>query len=225
MRESGIENHRKTGLSRHTVLGVRFLTPSAFVLRMERGDFEFTAGQHLLAGRGLSMREYSIFSGERDPYLEILVKLIERGTVSPILASLQPGDELDLEGPFGSFTLPGPGRSGRDRLFVATGTGIAPYRSFVRSAAGLEYRVLHGVRYREERYAREEFASGRYTDCLSRDTGGRFSGRVTALLETVPLDPRTECYLCGNSDMIYESFAILSARGVPRDRIRAEIYF
>ncbi len=225
MQKSDIGNHGTTGTRRHLVLGVRFLTPSAFVVRLERRNFQFAAGQHLLAGRGLSMREYSIYSGERDPYLEILVKLIERGTVSPMLASLGPGDRIEIEGPFGAFTLPEPGRFGRNYLFVGTGTGIAPYRSFVRSSAGLEYRVLHGVRHREERYAREEFEPGRYTDCLSRDTGGGFSGRVTSLLETVPLDPRTECYLCGNSDMIYDCFAILSGRSVPRERIHAEVYF
>jgi hypothetical protein len=38
-------------------------------------------------------------------------------------------------------------------------------------------------------------------------------------------DRQAVCCLCGNSDMIYEVFAILRGQGVPRSRISAEIYF
>jgi ferredoxin/flavodoxin---NADP+ reductase len=39
------------------------------------------------------------------------------------------------------------------------------------------------------------------------------------------VEASTPCYLCGDSDMIYESYALLSGLGIPRSGIFAEIYF
>jgi ferredoxin--NADP+ reductase/benzoate/toluate 1,2-dioxygenase reductase subunit len=39
------------------------------------------------------------------------------------------------------------------------------------------------------------------------------------------LETSRYCYLCGNSDMIYEAYALLRKRGVPHSRIFAEVYF
>jgi ferredoxin--NADP+ reductase/benzoate/toluate 1,2-dioxygenase reductase subunit len=212
-----------SGTSR--VLGVRFLTDSVFVLRFERNGFEFLSGQRLLVGRGVDLREYSIFSTQADPFLEILVKRIDGGTVSPMLASLSAGDEIDVSGPAGDFLQSAGTVAGRSHLFIASGTGIAPYRCLVHSTDGLDYRLLHGVRHAEERYCSEEFPRERYTACISKDERTDFHGRVTDWLKSHPVDGRTECYLCGNSDMIYECFSLLSAQGIGRDHIHAEIYF
>ncbi len=208
---------------RSRVLDLRFLTADAFVLRLERNGLDFIPGQRLLAGRGVNLREYSIFSGRDDPYLEILVKRIEGGAVSPLLASLAPGDELDVSGPEGDF-LTARGGEAPKRLFVASGTGIAPYRCLLRSGTPRDYRLIHGVRHAEERYCREEFPADRYLSCVSQG-GGDFQGRVSDWLRRNPADGPTECYLSGNSDMIYECFSILSGQGIGRERIHAEIYF
>ena len=172
----------------------------------------------------MNLREYSIFSGSGDPYLEILVKRIEGGAVSPMLASLAPGDELDVAGPEGDFLTIAEGSEAQRLLFVASGTGIAPYRCLLRSRGDLDYRLIHGVRYAADRYTREEFPPDRYLSCVSKG-GGDFDGRVSDWLRLHPVDAATECYLSGNSDMIYECFSILSRQGIGRERIHAEIYF
>jgi len=51
-----------------------------------------------------------------------------------------------------------------------------------------------------------------------------FPGRLTALLRVEPVEPSTYCYLCGNSDMIYEVYRILKEQGVSREHIFAEVY-
>jgi len=48
---------------------------------------------------------------------------------------------------------------------------------------------------------------------------------VTGYLREHPVEPTRLCYLCGNSDMIYECYAILRSYGVPASRIFAEVYF
>lgn len=210
---------------RSRVLGLNFLTETVFVLRFERNGLEFVPGQRLLVGRGVQMREYSIFSAPDDPYLEILVKRIDGGAVSPMLAGFSIGDLIDVSGPEGDFILPEGGKDGRRYLLIASGTGISPYRCYVRSYGDFDYRLLHGVRYSDELYCRSDFPKDRYTGCLSKEDGGDYVGRVTDWLRQNPVDPQTECYLCGNSDMIYDCFRILSDYGVARERIHAEIYF
>ena len=112
-------------------------------------------------------------------------------------------------------------------LFCATGTGVSPFHCFARTTPGLPYRLLHGVRTREDFRETREFMPERYVPCVSRGPAGdgAFPGRLTDVLKKEPIDPSTYCYLCGNSDMIYEVYGILKDHGVPRDRIFAEVYF
>ena len=60
----------------HKIRQIRFLAESTFVLRLDRGNIQFRAGQHIIVGlKGeLNQREYSVYSGEKDDYLEILVR-------------------------------------------------------------------------------------------------------------------------------------------------------
>jgi ferredoxin--NADP+ reductase/benzoate/toluate 1,2-dioxygenase reductase subunit len=89
----------------------------------------------------------------------------------------------------------------------------------------LNYRLLHGVRYGSELYDRKIFDPRRFVACVSREPGGDFHGRVTDYLRQHPVDPAARCYLCGNSDMIYEAIDILRGYGVPSAHLFAEVYF
>ena len=91
----------------HKIIQIRFLTERTFVLRLERGNMQFKAGQHIIVGlKGeLDQREYSVYSGEKDDYLEILVREVLDGNVSLQLKQCTPGQLLQVNGPFGSFGL------------------------------------------------------------------------------------------------------------------------
>jgi ferredoxin/flavodoxin---NADP+ reductase len=213
----------------HRVLERRDISPSVFVLRFTREGLRFSAGQWINVGPGgrREQREYSIYSSPQDEYLEILVKEIPDGSVSPALRRCRPGDAVEVEGPHGAFTLVEGTREPPRFLFCATGTGVSPFHSFARGRRNLDYRTVHGVRSREEFTETDVFDSGRYLPCVSRGAAGEgaYAGRLTALLRERPVEPATYCYLCGNSDMIYEVYGILKAQGVSREQIFAEVYF
>jgi ferredoxin--NADP+ reductase len=211
----------------HRVQHVRRLGEAAFVLRFERHGLSFEPGQYVAIGcaGSFAMREYSLYSGAGDDFLEVLVREIPGGLVSPALARCRPGDELSLEGPHGLFLTAPAERSSCPYLFVGSGTGIAPFHSLVRSYPALDYLLLHGVRTAGERYDWQTYERSRYLACVSREVGGDYRGRVTGWLREHPLNASWRCYLCGNSDMIYESFAILRDGGVPREHLHAEVYF
>lgn len=214
-------------LAVHRVIHARRAGPSAFVLRFERLGLHFEPGQHVVLGlRGaLARREYSLYSGASDDFLEVLVREIPGGLVSPELARCRPGDELSVEGPHGLFITESSGRAGSPYLFVGSGTGVAPFHSLVRSYPRMDYLLLHGVRDPADCFDFGHFEPSRYVSCVSRGLGGDYHGRVTGWLSEHAIEPRWQCYLCGSQAMIYDCFSILRRAGIPRDHLHAEVYF
>ena len=211
----------------HRVLSVRPISESAYVLRVDRKGLTFEPGQYINVGPygSIAMREYSVYSGMDEDFLEILVKEVEGGVVSQALKKTNPGDPVALEGPFGFFLIDEEQRKNGKFLFIASGTGISPFHSFAKSYPELDYTLLHGVRRSSELYDREVFDPARFVSCVSREETGDFHGRVTDYLRANPAAPESLCYLCGNCDMIYEAFDILRSQGVSPDHLFAEVYF
>lgn len=201
------------------------------------GPLPFRAGQFVnLAVPGAAPRgerSYSIWSDPADPErLELCIKLLAGGAASEHLRSARPGLTTTVRGPFGVFLLR---EEPRPTWFVATGTGLAPFRSMLLDAVRRHdprpFRLAFGVRDQQDLFALADLAGFARalpdfacTLCLSRPEPGwsGYTGRVTRLLETAELPDEAECYLCGNGAMITDARALLERRGVPRSRIRFE---
>lgn len=182
------------------------------------------------------LRDYSITSAPyQTEYLEFIVTYIPVGDESPRLFRLSVGDRLYVGSEAeGAFTLV---PDQRRIVLIATGTGIAPYMSFVRQHLPQDstrrWVLVHGARYSWDLGYRSELAladrlSRRFTyiPTITRpDRDPYFSGlcgRLPALLESGALEERmgrsfrpddTSVYLCGNPDMIRSATTILKARG------------
>ncbi len=211
----------------HRLIKREELSGETFVLHFERNDFQFSPGQYAVlrdteSGEG---REYSIYSGQNDDYLSFLVREIEGGEFSHFLRNISIGTEIKIEGPMGFFILDNKVKAGHPVWFVASGTGISPFHSFVTSFEDLNYQILHGVRFVDEAYGRQVFDSEKYCLCTSRHDKGDYFGRVTHYLEKHPVDSHTICYLCGNSQMIEDVSDILEAYGISPENIRTEVFF
>ena len=206
---------------------IRNLSPSAYVLRLERNGFDFKPGQCVnlgLKGSGVN-REYSTYSGTGDDYLEFLIKEVPGGAVSPALRRVDVNSQVEVFGPYGSFVLD-PEKAAADRfVFIGTGTGIAPFHSFVRSYPDLDYQVINGIRTLSERYDFPDYDPSRLTCCVSREAGGDFAGRVTDYLRNEELCPSRIYYLCGNQGMIHDVYDLLRERGVSGNQIFTEAFF
>ncbi len=211
----------------HKIIAIRQLTEHTFILQMERRNMPFLTGQFITIRRPgtIDQREYTVYSGEKDDVMEVLVREVNYGKVTPRLKKLKPGDQVEVDGPFGFFRFQPNMFPVQDFLFVATGTGISPFHSFVRTYPNLNYRLVHGVRYGNECYDHEHFEKERITLCTTGDQNGHFNGRVTDYLASQEINPETQCFLCGNSEMIQQAFDILSGKGVPVQNIYTEVYF
>ncbi len=207
------------------VLDQRELAAGLFELTFDRPAFSFRTGDEIqiYGSEPGQDRPYTIASGEKDPYLQILYRLIPDGALTPQLAGLREGDPISFTGPFGNFHLRDPGRPA---VFVATGTGIAPAVSFARTYPDLELYLLHGVRLRQDLCFAECFAPARYHPCISRETvPGLFHGRVTDRFPALSFPDDADFFLCGANDMIVAMTAFLKERGIADARISGEAYY
>jgi len=209
------------------VQSIRHLTDSAYVMRFDRNGRPFAAGQHVILGikNENNAREYYVYSGENDDYFEVLIKEVLEGDLSKRLKLLKAGAELQMDGPLGFFTIEPEIYENSKVFLIASGTGIAPFRSFVRSYPQLDYTLLHGIRYAGEAYDFAEYDPKRIIRCVSGENAGDFQGRVTDWLYQQKVDKEAHYFLCGNVKMIHEAFDILSEKGVPDDHTHAEVYF
>ena len=208
------------------VIHNREVSPTARELRLERGGMDFKAGELVsLHGAGkFDSRDYSIASGVGDDWIDVLYRLVPHGVLTPQLLRLRAGDTASIHGPYGVFTVRDPSRP---LVFIATGTGIAPCRSFARSHPGLRLHVLHGVAEPGDLFYRDELErlAERYLPCCSRVEHEGFQGRVPLRLEGLDLPAGAHFYLCGANEMIYEVTDLLEERGVDRADIFHEPYY
>lgn len=211
----------------HELLSITHITESTYILRMSRRGLTFRTGQHILLGKAGSIhnREYSIYSGEKEDFIEVLVKEVEDGLVSKQLKKSKVGEQMQIEGPLGFFTIDPELIQTSKFLFIATGSGIAPFHSYVNSYPGINYKLLHGIRFGKEAYGKQDFEANRYVSCTSGDNSGNFSGRVTDYLKKNPVPVDTQCFLCGNFNMIHEVFDLLEQQNIHPEQIHAEVYF
>jgi len=243
-----------------TVVGREEINPQLVVLRV-RPDaplFDFKPGQFgvlgLLGGEPrvaeaapdetevvadkMIRRAYSIASSSIERrYVEFYLTLITSGQLTPRLFALQHGSRIFL-GPkaSGIFTLD---RVPAEKavILIATGTGLAPYISMLRTMLVKEterrFVVLHGARYGWDLGYRGELESlarirpnFTYIPSITRpDQDKHFngrSGRIQTLVEQgvveetsgVVLDPaQAEVFLCGNPEMVKTVQTLLLAKG------------
>jgi CDP-4-dehydro-6-deoxyglucose reductase len=107
--------------------------PSLVAIRFKvAGGLEFVPGQYVRISYGdQEPRVYSIASSPNREYLELCIRRVPGGELTPTLCEdLSEGDDLFVRGPYGDelrLNEPSP----RDLVFVATGTGVAPLRSMI----------------------------------------------------------------------------------------------
>jgi ferredoxin--NADP+ reductase len=250
-----------------TVTGREEINPQLIILRVQPDGelFPFNPGQFAVLGllareprvpeadaeestpdaEKLIRRAYSIASSSVErQYVEFYLTLVNSGELTPRLFALRHGSRLFLSPKAsGVFTL--------DRvpahkavILIATGTGLAPYMSMLRTMliheSERKFVVLHGGRcswdlgYRAEL---ESLARVRpnftYIPSITRPEQDRHfrgaTGRIQSLLEQgiverlsgLPLDPSlVDVFLCGNPDMIRLVKELLVARGFVVDQVK-----
>jgi benzoate/toluate 1,2-dioxygenase reductase component len=210
-----------------TVLSRKWVSGKAFELELSRPPcFQFTPGQRVRFIHEKGARDYSPISTPQDAYLLLLIKFVQGGLFSPVLAEAEPGTSFYFTGPMGYFVwLP----SNRPAVFVATGTGIAPFVSMARSGVR-EFTLIHGARRIEDLYYRPflEKRAKSYVPCLSESCPQAdrqaFHGRVTAYIANHLIPATYDFYLCGRGEMIRDVILLVD-RLFPGSLVYGESFY
>jgi len=239
-------------------------SPGSFILRVAPEGWElpdFKPGQYSVLGLfgsasrtamadpesedmepgKLIMRAYSVASSSiATQYVEFYITLVRSGALTPRLYDLQIGDKVFLGKKFtGLMTLDSVPQDA-NVLLIATGTGLAPYMSMLRTmveSSGLNrrYAVIHGARHSWDLGYRGEL------ETLSRVANNNFSyipvisepneelvpwngptgfvedvwrsGLLKALWQAPPTKDDSHVFLCGNPLMIESAIAFLGKEG------------
>jgi propane monooxygenase reductase subunit len=216
-----------------TVDAVEPLTSDIVQLRLIPAEpLEYKPGQYVdisIPGAEDEHRSFSM-AGTDPAVLEFMIKMYPGGRFSGLLQEgrIKPGDELDVTGPYGVFTLRA--SSPRRLLFIGGGAGMAPILSLLRSlqANGTERQAVYyyGARTEADLFHLDELAAlpGEFVAALSEDSNG-WSGETGLITDVVDrLEPdiaEVDAYVCGPPPMVEAAIALLEARGVPE----AHIYY
>jgi ferredoxin-NADP reductase len=184
-------------------------------------------------------RAYSIASPPGDDnHFALCLNRVQDGFMSNFLCDMKEGQEISCQGPFGDFILRPPLR---DTAFIATGTGIAPFRSMLHWLLADPVRhqsrqvwLLFGNRTEKDIYYHDEFrdlaachANFHYLATLSRGAA-EWQGLRGYVQDHVPgiVAGRTDmhAYICGLDKMIKANRELLKGLGWERKSILYEKY-
>ncbi|HHO60019.1 MAG TPA: ferredoxin--NADP reductase [Thiotrichales bacterium] len=218
-----------------------------FSLRI-RADFPvFKPGQFVRVALDVDgeriARPYSLVNTPDDSCLEIFFNIVPEGPLSPRLARLESGDGIFVSNAANGFLVVDEIPPCRHLWMLATGTGLGPFLSILKSTAPwprFEKLVLaYSVRERSElAYAeliaqlqQQHAGQFEFVPFITREkVAGSLNQRITAALEDGSLEDRvglrvsageSHVMMCGNSAMISAVSEVLQQRGL-RKHLRRE---
>jgi len=210
-------------------------TDALFSLTVHAPVHPFTAGQFTKLGLEIDgervQRAYSYVNAPSNPDLEFYLVTVPEGKLSPRLASLKPGDEVQLVSEAAGFFVLDEVPDCETLWMLATGTALGPYLSILQEGKDLarfkNLVLVHAVRYAadlsylplmlelQQRYE----GKLRIQTVVSREAvPGSLTGRVPALIESGALEAATgltmtaensHVMLCGNPQMVRDTQQLL----------------
>jgi len=227
------------------VLENRRWTDALFSLRVAAPKLSYQAGQFVrialdIGGERVA-RPFSFVNPPDDQALEFYGVIVPEGPLSPRLAKLGVGDTLYVASNPAGFLILSEIPDAQTLWLVATGTGIAPFLSILRTETPWrrfrEVVLVHAARHARELVYREMISKLqrerglRYVTFVSREaTPGALAGRIPAAVRDgrlegaagVRLAPEnSHVLLCGNPQMLKDTTAALAERGMRKHRRRA----
>jgi NAD(P)H-flavin reductase len=224
------------------------LADSVFLFRfnlVEPKEIEFIPGQYMMLRVNNLPRLYSITSPNKiKNYLEFVIELVEGGVASSYLSQLNLGDQVIWQGPAGLFRLAQD--EATNRVFLATGTGIAPIRSMIKSSIddkkNIKNYLFWGLRYFEDIYFFDEWktiekntdGNFKFIYCLSREDDWSkiseaerkyfFFGHIQQALEKFSIfnfqfSNNADFYICGSRTVVEALRDFLVSKGVEKRQI------
>ena len=229
------------------VVGQRRWTERLLSLQIEAESIRFEAGQFtklaLPVEGNMLARAYSFVNAPQERPHEFYYNIVPDGALTQRLARLQAGEAVWVSPGAAGFLVLSEVPEARNLWLLATGTGIAPFLSILKSETA--WRRYGRIVLVDAVRRAEDLA---YRDCvehLKREQAGRFTSVVFVSRELAPggltgripqalIDGRLEAaagvelsaassqvMLCGNPAMVTDAVHALAQRGMKKHRRRS----
>ncbi|MBC7472532.1 MAG: FAD-dependent oxidoreductase [candidate division SR1 bacterium] len=210
------------------------IAPTVYEIVLETKEtlINYKPGQYINIDFGNSKyRSYSISKLEtisNKTKLTLIVDILPNGLASTYFSTNLPPLEFACIGPVGRFTLL---PSLRKKVFIVTGTGIAPIIAMISQLSNKEkedVEILFGVKSNEYDYLSRYLDTKivKYTICISEKAdikNDQFNGRVTDYYKTHSIKyVNYDFYLCGNPNMIKEMQELLEVSEFDSNKVITE---
>lgn len=211
---------------KHKILDIQITISGIITLIIEKKDLIFIPGDcmAIYTKKGDS-RPYSIASGVNDEFLVFLIRHIPSGEVSSQIKKMKKGEGIYLSKPFGWFR-PGNNQNNSKNIFFATGTGIAPFLSYVKTyPKNPPLKLFYGTRLNNDLIGIKYFDKTNKYIAISQEKTNYHKGRITDFLKDIPISENINYYCCGNEKMINEIRGFLTNKGILNINIYNEVFF
>jgi ferredoxin-NADP reductase len=204
--------------------------------------FAFDAGQYVSIaipdGSG-ERRSYSICSRPDEEHgFELLIDVTPHGKGTNYLTGMAFGQEMQFLAPLGRFIVP-PEVTANPQVFVATGSGVAPFRSMILDQLQTKKNAAPMLLYLGLRHVEELFWEDEFEELAQNFPNFRFHPVISQALPEWPLcrghvtdcfmvhetTPNSEYYLCGNQRMIDDMMRLIQEKGIAPEKIHHEQFF
>ena len=212
--------------SEHAVVSVEAVNNDLFILSILRNGLEFIPGDCVAIYTDHDKsRPYSIASGSTENELRFVIRMMDGGEVSPWLMQRRPGEAIRITPPFGWFR-PGQDIGEAPFIFLATGTGIAPFLAYAETFKNPPVHCLYGVRKEADAIGLSKLRNYCPTQlAVSREKTTHHHGRLTDLVDELPSTDDMHYYCCGLESMVNAVSETLQKNGVALSRIHREVFF
>jgi ferredoxin-NADP reductase len=208
---------------------------------VEPNIFEFEAGQYasIVVDEHGTRRSYSICSSpDKNHGFELLIDATPNGVGVQFLSKLQFGDQIKFLAPLGMLTTTG-AASDAPVTFVATASGIAPFRSIILDELQNKHRTTEITLYWGLRFVEDLFWQEQFEELATNFPNFHFHPVISKAIPEWPLcrghvtdcllvhgSPATaQYYLCGNAGMIADVQALLQQQNVAKESVHHEKFY
>ena len=211
--------------TKHKILDINVSQTGLIELTLEKNNLTYLPGDcvAIYTDKGHS-RPYSIASGVNDDFIKFLIRYIPQGEVSSVLYSMKKDQQLYLSNPFGWFR-PGENINNSKNVFIATGTGIAPFLSYIKTFPdNPPISLFYGVSFKNDLVGVKFFGKN-INIAVSQEDTKFHKGRITDLFEYLPISKKINYYCCGREKMINDVRNHLVNNKILKDNIFNEVFF
>ncbi|MBN2367909.1 oxidoreductase [Candidatus Woesearchaeota archaeon] len=214
-------------------------TPDVKTFRLQpEHKLDFIPGQfvniYVNIGK-LVKRSYSIASSPSKEYIDLTIKKVQGGKLSPHMHDkVKIGDKINISYPEGRFTF---SEEDTNLVFVSAGCGIVPFMSIMRYSTEkkLNQKIIllyssktaQDIVYREELKSLEKENSNiKVFHTITREEWDGHTGRIDEafIKETVGDIQKSTFYLCGSLEFVRTLVEILKEMGVQREKIKRDVW-